>query len=33
LAAQNKTADAEWAQREFDAAWQHADVKLQVQDF
>jgi tetratricopeptide (TPR) repeat protein len=30
LKAQNKTADAEWARREFEAAWKDADTQLSV---
>ena len=32
LKAQNKTADAEWAHREFEAAWKDADTQLSVGD-
>ncbi|MGA8223660.1 MAG: hypothetical protein WB780_18575 [Candidatus Acidiferrales bacterium] len=32
LKAQNKTADAEWAHREFEAAWKSADTQLSVGD-
>jgi len=32
LLAQNKTADAGWVQRQFEAAWKNADVKLRVED-
>jgi len=32
LKAQNKTADAEWARREFEAAWKDADTQLSVRD-
>jgi tetratricopeptide (TPR) repeat protein len=32
LKAQNKTADAEWADREFEAAWKDADTQLSVGD-
>lgn len=32
LKAQNKTADAEWARREFEAAWKDADTQLSVGD-
>jgi tetratricopeptide (TPR) repeat protein len=32
LLAQNKTADAEWARREFEAAWKEADTQLSVGD-
>jgi len=32
LKAQNKTADAEWAHREFEAAWKEADTQLSVGD-
>jgi tetratricopeptide (TPR) repeat protein len=30
--AQNKTADAEWARREYEAAWKDADTQLSVSD-
>jgi len=33
LAAQNKTAGAEWVEGEFNTAWQHADVKLDLANF
>jgi tetratricopeptide (TPR) repeat protein len=32
LKAQKRTADADWVRRQFDAAWQNADVKLRVED-
>jgi tetratricopeptide (TPR) repeat protein len=32
LAAQNKTADADWAKREFEAAWKDADTQLTAGD-
>jgi tetratricopeptide (TPR) repeat protein len=32
LKAQNKTADAEWARREFEAAWKDADTQLSTGD-
>lgn len=32
LRAQNKTADAEWAHHEFEAAWKNADTQLNVGD-
>ena len=32
LKAQNKTSDAEWARREFEAAWKDADTQLTVGD-
>jgi tetratricopeptide (TPR) repeat protein len=32
LKAQNKTADAEWAHREFETAWKDADMQLSVGD-
>lgn len=32
LKAQNKTADAEWARREFEAAWKDADTQLSIGD-
>jgi len=32
LKAQNKTADADWAHREFEAAWKNADSELNVGD-
>jgi hypothetical protein len=32
LKAQNMTADAEWARREFEAAWKDADSQLSVGD-
>ncbi len=32
LKAQKKDAAAEWVQREFDAAWKQADVKLRIED-
>jgi len=32
LKAQKRAADADWARREFDAAWKNADVKLRVED-
>jgi tetratricopeptide (TPR) repeat protein len=32
LKAQNKTADAEWARREYEAAWKDADTQLSVGD-
>jgi tetratricopeptide (TPR) repeat protein len=32
LKAQNRTADAEWARREFEAAWKDADTQLSVGD-
>jgi hypothetical protein len=32
LKAQQKTEDAGWVQREFDAVWAKADVKLRVED-
>lgn len=32
LAAQNKTADADWAKKEFEAAWKDADTQLTVGD-
>jgi len=32
LKAQGKTYDAQWAQKEFEAAWQNADTQLRVED-
>ena len=32
LKAQGKTEDADWVRREFDAAWDKADVKLRLED-
>jgi cytochrome c-type biogenesis protein CcmH/NrfG len=32
LKAQAKTQDAAWVQREFDAAWAKADMKLRLED-
>ena len=32
LKAQNKTADAEWAHTEFEAAWKNADSPLSIGD-
>jgi hypothetical protein len=32
LKAQNKAEDAAWVQREFDANWARADVKLRIED-
>jgi tetratricopeptide (TPR) repeat protein len=32
LKAQNRSADADWVRREFDAAWKNADVTLRVED-
>ncbi|MGB0034532.1 MAG: hypothetical protein WBP79_03560, partial [Candidatus Acidiferrales bacterium] len=32
LKAQGKTADANWAQRQFEDAWKGADVKLSIED-
>jgi len=32
LKKQNKSAAAQFIQREFDAAWQNADIKLRVED-
>jgi len=33
LQAQNKTADADWVHRQFEAAWQGADSQLRLEDF
>ena len=32
LKKQNKTAAAQFVQREFDAAWKNADIKLRIED-
>ena len=32
LLAQNKTSDAGWVKQQFDAAWQHADAPLRLED-
>lgn len=32
LKTQKKAADAEWVRREFESAWQHARVRLQIED-
>jgi hypothetical protein len=32
LAAQNKTADADWVKKEFEAAWKDADTQLTTGD-
>jgi len=32
LLAQKKTADAVWVQRQFEAAWKNADVKLKLEE-
>jgi hypothetical protein len=33
LAAQNKSADAEWVRRQFEAVWQDAGRELRLEDF